>query len=127
MESSPWAVDWNPRFEDDQRVKHVVLRSLGEENVMNTVHRLAKQSIKEVEEAGVETEHLVWLDAGSSFAFFVRIWFEPSEETLFVIVEENDLGDVAFLHLEDHECASYEGKKVLEVRFEDPETLGVEP
>lgn len=127
MEPSPWAVDWNPNFEDDHRVQRAVLRALTEDNVLETIHRLAQQSIDEAVEDGVETEHLVWLDGGSRFAFFVRVWYESSEGKLFVIVEENDLGDVGFLRLEDFECASYEGKRVLKVELEDPETLGVEP
>ncbi len=127
MEPSPWSVDWNPGFEDDPRLKRAVMQALTADNVLKTVHRLADQSVTESLDHGVETEHLVWLDAEGTLALFVRIWYEASEEKLFVIIEENDLGDVGFLQLDGFECASYEGKNVLEVRFEDPETLGVEP
>lgn len=127
MESVTWAVDWNPDFEDDLTMKRAVLRALEDERVPETVQRLAEQSVDETLEDGLETEHLVWLDTDGKFAFFVRVWFEASEEKVFVIVEENDLGDIGFLLLDDFDCASYDGKKVLKVEFEEPETLGVEP
>lgn len=127
MEPLPWAVDWNPDFEDDHRIKRAVLRALKEDNVLETIERLAQQSIEETLQDGIETEHLVWLEADAKFAFFVRIWFEASEEKVFVILEENDLGDVGFLLLEDFDCASYDGEKVLTVEFREPDTLGVEP
>lgn len=127
MEPLPWAVDWNPEFEDDSRIKRAVLRALKREHVYETIERLAQQSIDETLRDGIETEHLVWLDTDGKFAFFVRVWFEASEEKVFVIVEENDLGDIGFLLLEDFDCASYDGRDVLQVEFEEPETLGVEP
>lgn len=127
MEPLPWAVDWNPDFEDEHRIKRAVLRALKEDNVLETIERLAQQSIEETLQDGIETEHLVWLEADAKFAFFVRIWFEASEEKVFVILEENDLGDVGFLILEDFDCASYDGEQVLQVEFREPDTLGVEP
>lgn len=127
MERSSWAVDWNPDYEDDPRVQRAVVTALAGDNVLETIERLANQSIEETLADGVETEHLVWLDGGGRYAFFVRVWFEASEDKLFVIVEENDLGDVGFLKLDGHDCASYDGKDVLKVELEDPETLGVEP
>lgn len=127
MEPLPWSVDWNPDFEDDHRIKRAVLRALKEENVLETIEHLSQQSIQETLQDNIETEHLVWLESDGKFAFFVRIWFEASEEKVFVIVEENDLGDIGFLLLEDFDCASYEGEKVLQVEFREPDTLGIEP
>jgi hypothetical protein len=127
MEPSSWAIDWNPAYEDDHRVQRSVVTALAEEGVLDTIERLASQSIEEALADGFETEHLVWLDGESRFAFFVRVWFEASEDKLFLVVEENDLGDVGFLQLDGHDCASYDGRRVLKVELEEPETLGVEP
>lgn len=127
MEPLPWTVDWNPEFEEDPHIKRAVLRALKRDHVLETIERLAQQSIDETLRDGIETEHLVWLETDGKFAFFVRVWFEASEEKVFVIVEENDLGDIGFLLLDDFDCASYDGRDVLKVEFEEPETLGVEP
>lgn len=127
MEPLPWAIDWNPDFEDDPRMKRAVLNALQRDGVADAVRRLASRSIEEVVEEGFETEHLVWLDNEDRFALFVRVWYEKTQGKVFAVVEENDLGDVCFLLLDDFDCASYERETVLEVEFEDPETLGVEP
>lgn len=127
MDPLPWVIDWNPEFEDDTRMKRAVLQALRAEGVADTVRRLARRSIEEVVDHGFETEHLVWLDTQDRFALFVRVWYEETQDKVFAVVEENDLGDVCFLILEDHDCASYDGEQVLEVKLEEPETLGVEP
>lgn len=126
MDHTTWVVDWNPDFEDDLSIKREVLRALKDGPVMETIALLTEQAVQEAVEEGLETEHLVWLDTRGNHAFFVRIWFEASEEKAFVIIEENDLGDVGFLLLDDHHCATYGSTPdVLRVEFRDPETLGV--
>lgn len=126
MDHTAWVVDWNPDFEDDLSIKREVLRALKERSVMRTISQLTDQAIQEAVDDGLETEHLVWLDTRGNYAFFVRIWFEASEEKAFVIIEENDLGDIGFLLLDDHDCATYGSTPdVLKVELRDPETLGV--
>lgn len=127
MEPLPWAVDWNPDFEDDPRIKRAVLRALKEEAVLDAIERMAQQSIDETLDEGIETEHLLWLESDGKFAFFVRIWYEASEDKVFIPIEENDLGDIGFLLLDAFDCASYEGEQVLRVEFREPDTLGIEP
>ena len=127
MDPLPWVIDWNPEFEDDPRMKRAVLAALRHEGVADAVRRLARQSIEEVVDHGFETEHLIWLESQDRFALFVRVWYEQTQDKVFAVVEENDLGDVCFLILEDFDCASYDGEEVLKVEFEEPETLGVEP
>lgn len=126
MAAPPWVVDWNPKFQDDPRMKRTVLRALRQEGVPEVIERLAQRAIDEVVENGFETEHLLWLETGGKYALFVRVWYEHTQNKVFCVVEENDLGDVCFLELEDFDCASYEREDVLKVEFEDPETLGVE-
>ncbi len=127
MEPDPWTIDWNPDFADDLPMRRAVLRALDDERVASTVVSLAQQAMEEALDDGLETEHLVWLESPTKFALFIRVWFEASEEKVFVIVEENDLGDIGFLVLHGFECATYEGDDKLRVEFRDPETLGVEP
>jgi hypothetical protein len=127
MEAPPWVIDWNPAFEDDPRMKQTVLQALRQDGVADVIDRLAQRAIDEVAENGFETEHLVWLDTGGRFALFVRVWYEHTQNKVFCVVEENDLGDVCFLILDEYDCASYERDQVLEVKIEEPDTLGVEP
>ena len=128
MDPLPWVIDWNPDFEDDPRMKRAVLTALRQVGVPDAVRRLARSAIEEVVEHGFETEHLVWLETRDRYALFVRVWYEQTQDKVFAVVEENDLGDVCFLILEDFDCASYEGgDTVLKVEIEEPETLGVEP
>jgi hypothetical protein len=130
MESVVWTVDWNPEFEDEARLKREILRSLADLKTIATIKRFAEQSVKEAMDDGQETEHIIWLDSSYENAFFVRVWYEISESKLFLVVEENDLGDMGFLLLENLECASYaesEDEGVLKVDFTDPEDLGVPP
>ena len=125
MESLAWTIDWNPEFEDEARLKREILKALKDDKVVATVKRFAEQALKEALDDGLETEHIVWLDSSFTYAFFVRVWYEVSEQKLFIIIEENDLGDVGFLLLNDLECASYGEEKVLKVEFKDPDDLGV--
>ncbi len=125
MESVVWRVDWNPEFEDEARLKREILKALKDEKTIETVRRFARQAQSEALEDGLETEHIVWLDSSFTYAFFVRVWYEVSEGKLFIIIEENDLGDVGFLLLSDLECASYNEERVLKVELKDPEDLGV--
>ena len=128
VESVVWTIDWNPEFEDEARLKREILRSLGNPKVMATIKRFAESAAQEAQDDGLETEHIVWLDSALSYAFFVRVWFDLGEQKLFILVEENDLGDVGFLLIESLQCASYgESEGVLKVEFTDPEDLGVEP
>jgi hypothetical protein len=128
VESVVWTIDWNPEFEDEARLKREILRALGTPKVMATIKRFAEFAAQEASEDGLETEHIVWLDSALSYAFFVRVWFDLGEQKLFILVEENDLGDVGFLLIEDLACASYgEGEGILKVEFKEPEDLGVEP
>lgn len=125
MESIVWTIDWNPEFEDEARLKREILKALKDERTITTVKRFAEQAVKEAVDLGLETEHIVWLDSSFDYAFFVRVWYETSESKLFIIVEENDLGDVGFLLLNDLDCASYDEERVLKVEFKDPEDMGV--
>ncbi|MDX1611140.1 MAG: hypothetical protein R3185_02140 [Candidatus Thermoplasmatota archaeon] len=125
MDPLGWSVDWNPDFEDEPAIRREVARALQDERLTMAIRRLAEQAVAEALDDGLETEHLVWLDTRGNYAFFVRVWFEASEEKVFIIIEENDLGDVGFLMLEGLECATYGTNSVLKVEFRDPETLGV--
>ena len=128
MESIVWTIDWNPEFEDEARLKREILRALNDPRTIATIKRFAELSAQEATEDGLETEHILWLDSALSYAFFVRVWYETGEGKLFILVEENDLGDVGFLLLNDLECASYaESDDVLRVELKDPEDLGVPP
>lgn len=129
MESVVWTVDWNPEFADEARLKREILRALGDAKTIATIRKFAEQSVKEAVEEGQETEHIIWLDSSYEHAFFVRVWYELSESKLFLVVEENDLGDMGFLLFENLECASYgeADDDVLKVEFTDPEDLGVPP
>jgi hypothetical protein len=127
MESMTWRVDWNPDFEDDRFMKREVLRAIKNDKVLQTIRRLADQAVREAKDDDLETEHLVWLDTRGKYAFFIRVWYEASEEKVFIIVEENDLGDVGFLIMENFDCATYSSAGQLKVEFRDPDTFGVEP
>ena len=129
MESVVWTVDWNPEFEDEARLKREILRALNDGKTIATIRRFAEQAAREASEDSLETEHIVWLDSSYEHAFFVRVWYEISESKLFIVVEENDLGDMGFLLFENMACASYQGdaEGVLKVEFTDPEDLGVPP
>ena len=128
VESVVWTIDWNPEFADEARLKREILRSLNDPKTIATVKRFAEYSAREANEDGLETEHIVWLDSALSYAFFVRVWYDLGEKKLFILVEENDLGDIGFLLLESLACASYaESEDVLKVEFVDPEDLGVPP
>lgn len=128
VESVVWTIDWNPEFQDEARLKREILRALGNPKTMATIKRFAEYSLREATDEGQETEHIVWLDSALSYAFFVRVWYDLAEKKLFILVEENDLGDVGFLLLQDLECASYgENESILKVEFADPEDLGVPP
>lgn len=125
MESIVWNIDWNPEFEEESRLKREILKSLNDPKTIATVKRFAEFAVREAVEEGQETEHIIWLESSFSYAFFVRVWYEMSEGKLFILVEENDLGDVGFLLLNDLECASYAEENVLKVELTDPEDLGV--
>lgn len=127
MESIVWTIDWNPEFEDEARLKREILKALQDARTIATVKRFAEHAIREATEDGQESEHILWLDSGYAYAFFVRVWFDLGESKLFILVEENDLGDVGMLSIESLACASYAGKDddVLKVEFTDPEDLGV--
>ncbi|HVL49713.1 MAG TPA: hypothetical protein VM889_14245 [Candidatus Thermoplasmatota archaeon] len=125
MESIVWRMDWNPEFEDEPRLKREILKALQDDKTIETIKRFAETAHKEALEDGLETEHLLWLDSSFTYAFFVRVWYEVSEKKLFIIVEENDLGDVGFLILEDLDCASYNEENTLKVEFREPDDLGV--
>ncbi|HVM44552.1 MAG TPA: hypothetical protein VM582_01355 [Candidatus Thermoplasmatota archaeon] len=128
VESVVWTIDWNPEFEDEPRLKREILRALNDPKTMATIKRFAEYSLREASDDGLETEHIVWLDSALSYAFFVRVWYDLGEKKLFILVEENDLGDVGFLLLEDLACASYgEAEDVLKVEFREPDDLGVRP
>lgn len=127
MESLAWTVDWNPEVEDDARLKRELTKALQQPKTIATIKRYAETAQKEAVDDGLETEHLLWLDSHFTYAFFVRVWYEVSEGKLFIIIEENDLGDVGFLLLNDLDCASYSEERFLKVEFRDPEDLGVPP
>lgn len=128
MESIVWKVDWNPEFEDEPRLKREILKALNQSRTMATVKRFAEHAVREAVEEGQETEHILWLDSSFTYAFFVRVWYEMGEGKLFILVEENDLGDVGFLLIDDLACASYQQDEArLKVEFTEPEDLGVPP
>lgn len=121
-----WTIDWNPELEGEARLKREILRALNDPKAMAAIKRFAELSSKEAGDDGLETEHILWLDSALSYAFFVRVWFDLGEQKLFILVEENDLGDVGFLLIEDLACASYsEEEGVLKVELKDPDDLGV--
>ncbi|MFA5861750.1 MAG: hypothetical protein WDA16_08650 [Candidatus Thermoplasmatota archaeon] len=128
MESIAWTIDWNPEVSDDARLKRELMKALEDSTTITTVKRFAELAAKEALDDGLETEHLLWLDSHYSYAFFVRVWYDVSEAKLCILVEENDLGDVGYMLLEDLECASYveeAAEDVLKVEFADPNDLGV--
>lgn len=128
VESVVWTIDWNPEFEDEARLKREILRALNDARTIATIKRFAEYASQEATEDGLETEHIVWIDSALSYAFFVRVWYDMGEKKLFILVEENDLGDIGFLLLESLACASYaEADDVLKVEFKEPEDLGVPP
>lgn len=128
MESSVWTIDWNPDFSQDRRLKQDILKCFRQKRVLRLIKGFVERSKKEAE-SGFETEHIVWLDGSEKYALFVRVWFETTEKKAFVVIEENDMGDVGFLLLSDYECATYEDERVLRVdynpEFRDPGTMGV--
>ena len=126
MESITWSVDWNPEFADEAKLKREVMRALNEPKTIAAVKRFAETAAKEATADGLETEHILWLDSGYAHAFFVRVWYELGEGKLFILVEENDLGDIGFVLIEKLDCASYTSEtNVLRVELTDPEDLGV--
>ncbi|MGQ0536755.1 MAG: hypothetical protein ACT4PT_11880 [Methanobacteriota archaeon] len=130
MDSIVWTIDWNPDFEEEAKIKKEILKSLRSKAVMKTIKHFAEQAVKEAKESGLETEHIVWLDSNFKHAYFVRVWYEECESKLFIIIEENDLGDVGFLILHDMDCATYEEDRKPQMveysdKFLDPDSLGV--
>lgn len=125
MESIVWTVDWNPEFDDESRLKREILKSLNGPKTMATVKRFAELSRREALDDQQETEHIIWLESSYTYAFFVRVWFDMTEGKLFILVEENDLGDIGMLSIADLECASYGEEDSLKVEFRDPEDLGI--
>lgn len=125
MESIVWTVDWNPEFEGEARLKREVLKALTDSKTIATIKRFAEQSQREAIDDHLETEHILWLDSSYEHAFFVRVWYEMTDEKLFILIEENDLGDVGMLAIEALECATYGEGDVLKVELKDPEDLGV--
>lgn len=128
MESIVWTIDWNPEVSDDARLKRELMKALQETSTMATIKRFAELAAKEALDDGLETEHLVWLDSHFSYAFFVRVWYDVSDAKLCILVEENDLGDVGYVLIENLECASYveeSAEDILKVEFTDPEDMGV--
>ncbi len=128
METIAWTVDWNPEYEAEERIKREILGALKDTRTMAVVKRFAEAAEREANDDNLETEHIVWLDTSLSYAFFVRVWYDIAERKLFILVEENDLGDIGFLLISDLECATYEAEReVLKVEFREPEDLGVPP
>lgn len=127
MESIVWTVDWNPEFEHEARLKREVLKALGEIRTIQTIKRFAEQSQREALDDHLETEHIIWLDSSYEHAFFVRVWYEMTDEKLFILIEENDLGDVGMLAIEKLDCASYSEENVLKVELKDLDDLGIPP
>lgn len=129
METIAWTVDWNPEVEDDAKLKRELTKALQPAKTIATIKRYAESAQREAIDDGLETEHLLWLDSHFSYAFFVRVWFDLADGKLCILVEENDLGDVGYILLEDLDCASYaedeEASDVLKVEFADPEDFGV--
>jgi hypothetical protein len=129
MEAIAWTIDWNPEFRDDAKLKREVLKCFRDLRIIRTIRDFAERSMKEASEDGLETEHILWLDASYRYALFVRVWYEAAEEKLFIIIEENDLGDVGFFLLDTFPCATYEEERVVKVeyneKFRDPGAMGV--
>jgi hypothetical protein len=129
MEAIAWTIDWNPEFQEDAKLKREVLKCFRDIRVIRTIKEFAERAIKESTEEGLETEHILWLDASYKYTLFVRVWHEASEEKVFLIIEENDLGDVGFFILDSMDCATYGEDRVLKVefndKFRDPGALGV--
>jgi hypothetical protein len=129
MEAIAWTIDWNPEFQEDAKLKREVLKCFRDIRIIRTIKDFAERAIKEAAQDGLETEHILWLDASYKYALFVRVWYEAGEEKLFLIIEENDLGDVGFFLLSDYACATYEEEKSLKVEYSDkmrdPGSLGV--
>jgi hypothetical protein len=129
MEAIAWTIDWNPEFHDDAKLKREVLKCFRDIRIIRTIKDFAERAMKEATDEGLETEHILWLDASYKYALFVRVWYEASEEKLFIIIEENDLGDVGFFLLDSFDCATYEEQDVVKVefndKFRDPGHLGV--
>lgn len=129
MDAIAWSIDWNPEFAEDQKLKREVLKCFRDLRVIRTIKDFAERAMKESAEEGLETEHILWLDASYKYTLFVRVWHEASEEKVFIILEENDLGDVGFFLLDSMACATYGEDKVIKVefsdKFRDPGTLGV--
>jgi len=129
MEAIAWSIDWNPEFRGDQKLKREVLKCFRDIKVIRAIKDFAERATKEAKDEGLETEHVLWLDASTKYALFVRVWYEAGEEKVFLVIEENDLGDVGFFLLNDIECATYEEERTLKVeyneKFRDPGHLGV--
>lgn len=130
MEAIAWTIDWNPEFQDDAKLKREVLKCFRDLRVITTIKDFAERAIKEASADGLETEHILWLDASYKYALYVRVWYEASEEKLFLIIEENDLGDVGFFLLDTMACATYEEERTLKVEVTedaktDADNLGV--
>jgi hypothetical protein len=129
MESVAWSIDWNPEVSDDARLKRELTKALQQPSTIETIKRFAELATKEALDDGLETEHLLWLDSHFSYAFFVRVWYDVGDAKLCILVEENDLGDVGYILLENLACASYveevADEDVLTVEFTDPEDMGV--
>ncbi|HVL88578.1 MAG TPA: hypothetical protein VM681_11335 [Candidatus Thermoplasmatota archaeon] len=128
LDDTVWTIDWNPDFADDGKLKQEVLNCFKDKRVLRVIKSFVERSKKEAE-GGFETEHIVWLDGSQRYALFVRAWFETTEEKTFIVIEENDLGDVGFLLLAGQDCASYADEKVLRVeyneKFKDPGSMGI--
>jgi len=112
METLSWTVDWNPEFVDEDRLKRAIKRALAAPRTVETIRRFAQNSLKEALEEGIETEHILWLESDLAYAFFVRVWYEMGEEKVFILIEENDLGDIGFLLLDGLTCARYDAQYV---------------
>lgn len=129
METIAWSVDWNPEVRDDARLKREVLRCFKDLGVLRAIKAFAERATKEAREAGLETEHILWLEGSSKYALYVRVWFETSEDKVFIVIEENDLGDVGFFLLDSMDCATYGEDHAFKVdfnpKFTDPGSLGV--
>ena len=129
MEAIAWTIDWNPEFQSDAKLKREVLKCFRDIRILRTIKDFAERAQKEAVDDGLETEHILWLDASYKYALFVRVWYEASEEKAFIIIEENDLGDVGFFILDSMDCATYEEERTLKVefneKFRDPGALGV--
>jgi hypothetical protein len=129
MEAIAWTIDWNPEFQDDAKLKREVLKCFRDIRIIRTIKNFCERATTEAGDDGLETEHILWLDASYKYALFVRVWYEASEEKMFIIIEENDLGDVGFFLLDSFDCATYEEERTVKVeyndKFRDPGHLGV--